>query len=532
MEVLNLTGRIDKGVVQVNKATSWLQTKHHPENTMLLARDARRFVTLFATSPVSKSTPHIYVSCSPPGLLHSPLLIATHTDQPGLSSQRTRNHRATAIAAKHDSSWIRSLVCCMFPNGAYIAAGTHDKRVLIWDAVTFQMTIDPIQAHTHAVRAIAISPDSTQVCSASDDWTICVWTYKAEHSLQVPSRHTTARCGRWTTRLTVDGLLRGQLTVLSAYGHIRLANEGRATRQPWQEGGVSCVLTQRYTSGGRIRVRHISLGPIRRATSEDVTMRTWSTSTWQTHSVFRYTGVVRSVRFLPDGSRLVSGSVDGNMRIWEVPDVPIGQVMDGQSLAHEDWVTGVSFSPCGSYLVSGSPDLTVRVWNMQAGSQHAPLSQDTTPTMIYVWERQSGKLEYKIGPIDTDGDYDPLYQEFWPAVLIYDDKRGSPSGSASRHSGAVRCVAFSSQGDKLVSGSDDRTIRIWDVESRTSIAVLEGHTGYVLSVTFSPNGAYAVSGSADTMNEYGMHPRQAGKAELELTNAKIGNEWEACYRPL
>ena len=62
----------------------------------------------------------------------------------------------------------------------------------------------------------------------------------------------------------------------------------------------------------------------------------------------------------------------------------------------------------------------------------------------------------------------------------------------SGHSGNVRSVAFSPDGSQIVSGSIDRTVRIWDVASGEELAILSGHDSYVSSVAFSPDGSRIV----------------------------------------
>ena len=63
---------------------------------------------------------------------------------------------------------------------------------------------------------------------------------------------------------------------------------------------------------------------------------------------------------------------------------------------------------------------------------------------------------------------------------------------------AVRSVAFSPDGQHIVSGSDDGTIRIWNAKTgETAAGPFTGHTGPVLSVAFSPDGQHIVSGSDD-----------------------------------
>jgi WD40 repeat protein len=78
---------------------------------------------------------------------------------------------------------------------------------------------------------------------------------------------------------------------------------------------------------------------------------------------------------------------------------------------------------------------------------------------------------------------------------------------ASGHTSAVTVVAFSPDRQSVATGSEDKTIRIWDLATGTEQRVLSGHTGRVTSLAFSPDGQQLASTSFDgTVRLWG--PRQ------------------------
>ena len=65
------------------------------------------------------------------------------------------------------------------------------------------------------------------------------------------------------------------------------------------------------------------------------------------------------------------------------------------------------------------------------------------------------------------------------------------------HTDTVRSVSVSADGQRALSGSEDMTVRVWDVESGRCLRVLEGHTGHVRSVVWGADGRFAFSASAN-----------------------------------
>ena len=77
---------------------------------------------------------------------------------------------------------------------------------------------------------------------------------------------------------------------------------------------------------------------------------------------YGHTDEVLAVAWSPDGSRIVSGSKDGNISVWDAANVSLGPLLSHQG--HTDAVNSISFSPDGSRFVSGSSDNSTKVWNV------------------------------------------------------------------------------------------------------------------------------------------------------------------------
>jgi WD40 repeat protein len=84
------------------------------------------------------------------------------------------------------------------------------------------------------------------------------------------------------------------------------------------------------------------------------------------------------------------------------------------------------------------------------------------------------------------------------------------------HSGVVNSVAYSPDGQRLASGSDDQTVKVWDTATGLETLTLTGHVGSVECIVFSPDGHLLASASEDgTVKVWDARPLEPEQEEIE-----------------
>ncbi|KAJ7698351.1 hypothetical protein B0H17DRAFT_332784 [Mycena rosella] len=223
---------------------------------------------------------------------------------------------------------------------------------------------------------------------------------------------------------------------------------------------------------------------------------------------------VRSVAFSPDGRRIVSGSDDNTIRIW---DSDTGAAVGAPLTGHSNCVQSVAFSPDGRRIVSGSGDNTIRIWDSDTGAAvGAPLTGHSNGVQSVAFSPDGRRI--------VSGSSDNT-------IRIWDSDTGAAVGAPlTGHSNWVQSVAFSPDGRRIVSGSDDNTIRIWDSDTGSAIgAPLTGHTNRVWSVAFSPDGRQIVSGSGD--NTIRIWDSDTGAAVGAPLTGHTNGIWSVAFSP-
>ncbi len=263
------------------------------------------------------------------------------------------------------------------------------------------------------------------------------------------------------------------------YGNIRIWNtetyEEITTLRKDGHGGVNCLYAQahenRLFSGGG-----------------DETIRIWNTETYELVATLRgHTNGVNCLCAQAHDNKLYSGSVDSTIRIWNT-EAPYEEIATLRGNAHPVRCLTLHENKLFS---GGAYDGSIRIWNTETYEEIATLRGHTGCVHCLCAQAHENKLfsgsddkTIRIWNIDT-------YEEI--AIL-----RG--------HIGDVDCLCAQAHKNKLYSGSKggvanhgnklrDNIIRIWDTETYEEIATLEGHTEGVSCIAIHNNKLY--SGSED-----------------------------------
>jgi WD40 repeat protein len=195
---------------------------------------------------------------------------------------------------------------------------------------------------------------------------------------------------------------------------------------------------------------------------------------------------VNSIAFSPDGHTLVSVGADSKVKIWHVGALELIDILH----KHNGVVRCVAFTPDGRMVATGGDDRKVLFWDLMERQVVIALSLDDTAAHSLALSRDGKTL--------VTGSYRKI--KVWHTDQLTESKalqEIEPLHSLTGHSHIVRSLIISADGQWLISGSWDHTVKIWHLETGKLVRTFKGHTDRVYAIALSPDEQIIASGSAD-----------------------------------
>jgi WD40 repeat protein len=390
-------------------------------------------------------------------------------------------------------SWSGHVVSAAFgPAGRY-AVTTHNygKTVRLWEAATGAEVAANFVGHGDTVRAAAFSPDGRFLATGSADGTARLWDLAA---LQPTAPHRQ----RW--------LAGGFLNAAVAF-----SPDGRRLAMPeaWQGRGRVHIWDlqkgEKLVCKGDLAgmVADVAFSPDGRwlvAAAMDQCAHLWDAGTGESGAVLRgHEGGVYGARFSPDSRRVVTTSDDDTVRVWEVAGGRQTLVLRKEGAA----LRSASFSPDGRRLLTGTEGPQKRdsmgnqgwTWDAETGKEQAAFgSRQSISKVPLAWSPDGRRV---LAPVLPGGD---LYNsEAARSVSVCDAATGREVARLKGHTKTITCAAFSPDGRHAITGSDDRTARVWETRTGILLASLGGHEEGMTAAAFSPDGRRVVTACGESV---------------------------------
>ncbi len=362
------------------------------------------------------------------------------------------------------------------PDGTILASTGNDGKIWLWDART-KRRIGVLKTNADGVTSIVFRPDGKTLASLNGqfgdsefkggDMAVRLWNVKTRKQTAVLEDHT---AGIESVALSPDG-------TLLASGHhdglVRLWDIQTQKQLATLKGHKAVVESVAFSLDGTL----LASGGKDRA-------RLWNVRKRKQIRTFKHKAIVESVAFSPDGRTLAA--VDYNcIRLWDVRRNRAVGVL-GPDPPHRGPFTlsiirSVAFSPDGTLLASGGIDNTVRLWNVQNRQEifrHERAQQGDILTVAFSLD---GKTFASAGT--GKGIY------LWRVV---DQELIATLNTPGR----ISTLAFSPDG-RFLAADQGPNIRVWDMKTQTEVATLEGFVLSVTSIAFTPDSKKLVAGSMD-----------------------------------
>ena len=352
------------------------------------------------------------------------------------------------------------------PDNQWCVVGNEEGTVSVWELESGRCVVPELGKHEGDVESVAVSPDGQLAASGDRGGVIKLWAMNDESEMDC------AHSARMQDNLGTSFSLEARSRLFQASTGDHGSDSSNVSLVATLKGHMKWIPTLCFTKDGSKLV----------SGSWDKTVRLWDIGTGsQIGEAFcEHTEFVMSVSISDDGQEIFSVGGDGAMCVWR---------MDG-NLEHRVQFAEKGVRMNDAKIISGGEKV---VWCDDDWAQVTDVRSDLS-AIACSNRHKLGVFAICVSPngmrvISGSGD---------GTMMVWDTATGLRVGTTIEgHRRRVRDIAVTPDGQRFVSASQDRTARVWDLETRKRFAVLKGHSDRVNCVEISLDGKTAITGSDD-----------------------------------
>ena len=368
---------------------------------------------------------------------------------------------------KGHRDWVRSIA--FSPDGRYIASGSDDSGVRIWDA-EMGTTQHRVEVRRGWIHSVAFSSQGI-IAAASDDDSITMW----------------------------------------------MASTGREIAHLEDQDNTPYSLC--FSPDGTKLAATCSARVLIWEAEPDMGFKKWNCV-----PKMGYGDNLQTITFSPDGKLLATGSTDGKIHMWDIRTGALLRTCDGHN---NQIIKAVAFSKDGKLLASGADDGNVVIWNVNRHDHNILKNGDIGGTSedsdrpLYTLEPESGVINSIAFSPDSSGSR--LAAATDVTIRVWDTKTGAKCQTILSQSSDIRSIAFGPNGSYLASASTDNSVHLWyaatEATNQDLVDPLPGRGG-VHGMTLSPDGRTIAAQYSDGLFLWDVESNQAMQRKIELEGAK------------
>jgi WD40 repeat protein len=358
----------------------------------------------------------------------------------------------TSLDMSHDGT---RLVAASMENVVHVWAVDAESPAAVSPSATF---IHPI-----AVRTASISDDGRYVVTGSDDNQIRVWDVVSGGQLERFTGHAGAILS----------------LAFSPNGKTFISGSVDKTARQWTRAVLRGVAAHEGPINDMARTVD---GKFVFTAGDDKRVAQWDSVALSRSQEFDCVSAVHAIGVSGDGKILATGGEDANLRLWSVADGSRVAAIETPSPIHD-----IALSNHGTQIVLANDDQKIRTYALSSGGERIDLSlhhesHGHVGAVTDLGVTSDGRTLFSAG---ADG-----------IVKHWQIAAAKPRLTMTKHSGPVYATKFRFDGAQIASGGADGTVRVWDAIEGKQLSTFAAKD-QVMDVAFSPNGQQLVSCGLD-----------------------------------